>query len=177
MTEVGQLTGNLFSGLAGSFLTLALTTIVAFFRRREERKGMYRAIASECRYNLLILDEVTDGTVKANGSFKRMSVEFFKTIRQQATSYSVPAKLLSHLSRVIVDLELFNMEVDFVFNKNLNRHLFVGDFQKKPICLVQKTMPHDISATVMAAREGVRASLNGILEIVLDELGEDEEEE
>lgn len=171
-----ELTISLLSGLVGSFLTVLTTAVIAFFRHRSERKNLYCAIASECRYNLSILDEVTDGTVNHQGSFKRMSVEFFKTVRQQSMSYALPAKLLSYLSRVIVDLELFNMEVGFVFNKNIKESLFIGNFKEEPICVVQKTMLHDIHATVKAANIGVRDSLNVVLEFVLNELGVEDEE-
>ena len=101
------LMGNLLSGLFASVLTLLATNIVVIVRHREERKNLYRAIVSECRYNLSILDEVTNGTVNARGSFKRMLVEFFKTIRQQSISYALPAKLLSYLSRWLCEQEVF----------------------------------------------------------------------
>lgn len=167
---------SLLSGLAGSVLTMAITLVRDHIRHEQERKNLYEAIASECRYNLSILDEVTNGTVNACGSFKRMSVEFFKTIRQQSISYSLSKDLLLALSWVIVDLELFNMEADFVFNENLNRSLFVGDFDKKPICIIKKSIDQDISSTVKSARLGVRGSLQKVLKIVSKELGEEDTE-
>ena len=171
-----SLTISLLSGLAGSVLTMAITLVREYIRHEQERKSLCRAIVSECRYNLSILDEVTDGTVNAYGSFKRMSVEFFKTIRQQSISYSLSKDLLLALSWVIVDLELFNMEADFVFNENLNQSLFVGDFDKKPVCIIKKAMDQDISSTVQSARLGVRGSLQKVLKIVSKELGDEDAE-
>ena len=161
-----ELTLSLLSCLVGCVLTQAIVLVIGYFRRRCEQKNLYKAIAAECRYNLSILDEITNGTVNANGSFKRMSVEFFKTIRQQAVAYSLRKDLLQKLSRVIVDLELFNLEADFVFNENLNQSVFVGDLNKSPICVVKKTIHHDISGTVKAANCGVRGSLKGLLSLI-----------
>lgn len=89
-----ELTISLLSGLVGSILTQAIIVVIGCIQFRCERKNLYRAIASECRYNFTILDEITSGTVNAKGSFKRMSVEFFKTIRQQAMAYSLRKNLL-----------------------------------------------------------------------------------
>ncbi len=168
---------SLLSGLVGSVLTQAIIVVIGCIQRRCERKNLYRTIVSECRYNLSILDQITNGTVNANGSFKRMSVEFFKTIRQQAVAYSLRKDLLQKLSRVIVDLELFNMEADFVFNENLNQNMFVGDINKSPICVIKKTLHHDISETVKAASRGVKGSLTNILDLVSEELNEEDMED
>lgn len=167
---------NLVSGFFGSFLTIVCTFVAGCMRRKKEQTNLYRAIVSECRYNLSILDEITHGTINANGSFKRMSVEFFKTIRQQAISNSLSKDLLQELSRVIVDLELFNMEADFVFNENLAQCMYIGDFNKTPICVVKKMMHHDICETVKAANSGVRGSLTAVLDVVLKELKEEDKE-
>lgn len=168
---------SLISGLVGSILTQTIIVVIGCIQRRCERKNLYRAIASECRYNLSILDQITDGTVNANGSFKRMSVEFFKTIRQQAVAYSLRKDLLQKLSRVIVDLELFNMEADFVFNENLNQNMLVEAPNKNPICVVKKTKHYDISETVKAASRGVRGSLEEIQDLVSEEFNEDDMED
>ncbi len=172
-----EITYNLLSGLVGCVLTQAIVLIKGCVHRRCEQNNLYKAIAAECRYNLSILDEITNGTVNANGSFKRMSVEFFKTIRQQAIAYSLRKDLLQKLSRVIVDLELFNLEADFVLNENLNQGVFVVDLNKRPICGVEKTVHHDISGTVEAAKRGVRGSLMHVLELIPEEFKEEDMED
>lgn len=155
---------NLLSGLVGSVLTMMGALVWEGVKRRNARKSLYRAIAAECRYNLSILDEVVEGVVVYHGSFKRLSVEFFKTMRQQAVDYAVRADLLSALSRVIVDLDLLNTEADFAFNG------YGGGGRTE-----QNTV--DISSTISGARIGVRNSLNNILKIALEELKEEEGEE
>ena len=167
---------NLLSGLVGSVLTMAGALVWEGVKRRNARKSLYRAIAVECRYNLSILDEVVNGLLLYQGSFKRLSVEFFKTMRQQAVDYAVRADLLSALSRVIVDLELLNTEANFVFNGNGGDGpcTYVGQVDKKALCIVKNPISRDISRTVGAARVGVRDSLNAVLKIALGEINEEE---
>lgn len=167
---------SLLSGLVGSVLTMAGTLVWEGVKRRDARKNLYRAVAAECRYNLSILDEVVNGLLLHQGSFKRLSVEFFKTMRQQAVDYAVKADLLSALSRVIVDLELLNTEADFVFNGNGGDGpcTYVGQVDKKVLCIVKNPISRDISRTVDAARVGVRNSLNDVLKIVSRETNEEE---
>lgn len=167
---------NLLSGLVGSVLTMAGALVWEGVKRRNARKSLYRAIAAECRYNLSILDEVVNGLLLHQGSFKRLSVEFFKTMRQQAVDYAVGVDLLSALSRVIVDLELLNTEANFVFNGNGGDGpcTYVGQVDKKALCIVKKPISSDISRTVDAARIGVRNSLNAVLKIISRDINEEE---
>ena len=155
---------SLLSGLVGSVLTMAGALVWEGVKRRNVRQNLYRAIVAECRYNLSILDEVVEGVVLYHGSFKRLSVEFFKTIRQQSADYAVKADLLLALSRVIVDLDLLNTEADFAFNG----HEGGGRADRNAV---------DINSTISGARIGVRNSLNNILKIALEELKEEEEGE
>lgn len=173
--ELGNVTISLISGLVASILTIVVTVFREELKHRAARKSLYRAVAAECRYNLSILDEVVDG-LHHQGSFKRLSVEFFKTMRQQAVDYAVKADLLSALSRVIVDLELLNTEADFVFNGNGGDGpcTYVGQVDQKVLCVVKNPLPRDISRTVDAARVGVRNSLNDVLKIVSRETNEEE---
>lgn len=165
---------NLLSGLVGSVLTMMGALVWEGVKRRNARKSLYRAVAAECRYNLSILDEVVDG-LHHQGSFKRLSVEFFKTMRQQAVDYAVREDLLSALSRVIVDLELLNTEADFVFNgKGDGQSMYVGEIDKKPLRVVRTPFSPNIDQTVGAARIGVRNSLNNVLKIALRETNEEE---
>lgn len=154
---------TLLSALGGSVLTMAGTLVWEGVKRRNARQNLCRAIVAECRYNLSILDEVVEGVVLYHGSFKRLSVEFFKTIRQQSTDYAVKVDLLRALSRVIVDLDLLNMEADFAFKGH------GGDGRTGQNAV-------DISSTISGARIGVRNSLNSILKIASEELKEEGEE-
>lgn len=168
---------SLLSGLFGAVLTIIVSEGIKYLYRRRDQKSLLRAIVSECQYNLLILDEVTKGTVNAHGSFKRMSVEFFKTIRQQSVVYALPKKFLNELSHVIINLELFNREADFVFQGNQNKTSFVGVFGKTPVYIAKDSHVPNVNATVVAACEGVKVSLKKVLEIAQDELGEEDDEE
>lgn len=174
-TGMSIMVSNLLSGLVGSVLTMMGALVWEGVKRRNARKSLYQAIATECRYNLSILDEVVDG-LHYQGSFKRLSVEFFKTMRQQAVDYAVRADLLSALSRVIVDLELLNTEANFVFNGNGGdgQCTYVGQVDKKVLYVVKNPLPRDIRRTVDAARVGVRNSLNDVLKIVSRETNEEE---
>ncbi|MDO5304978.1 MAG: hypothetical protein Q4E87_05325 [bacterium] len=174
--ELGNVTISLISGLVASILTIVVTVFREELKCRDARKNLYRAVAAECRYNLSILDEVVNGLLLHQGSFKRLSVEFFKTMRQQAVDYAVGADLLSALSRVIVDLELLNTEANFVFNGNGGDGpcTYVGQVDKKAICIVKKPLSRDISRTVDAARVGVRNSLNDVLKIISRDINEEE---
>lgn len=172
--ELENVTVSLISGLVASILTIVVTVFREELKHRAARTTLYRAIAVECRYNLSILDEVVNGLLH-QGSFKRLSVEFFKTIRQQAVDYAVRADLLSALSRVIVDLELLNTEADFVFNgKGDEQSMYVGEIDKKPLRVVRTPFLPNIDQTVGAARIGVRNSLNAVLKIALGEINEEE---
>ncbi len=164
---------NLMSGCIGSIATVLLTLLFAYLKMRKDRKNLYRAIAAECLYNLSILDEVTNGIVNHDGSFKRMSVEFFKAIRQQTVEYGLKPRLLQDLSHLIVDLDLFNLEADYKFNGQSDARSFIGQVGTLNVAVVSNSDAKDISATVRAARLGVRGSLEGVLKIVAEELGDD----
>lgn len=167
---------SLLSGLCGAVLTIVVSECIKYWKNRNERRALFQAVASECRYNLSILDEITNGTNRG-GSFKRMSVEFFKTIRQQSVAYALRKKFLLELSRVIVDLELFNLEVDTVYKGNMDKFIFVGTVGNDAISMVKDRATPNISAIVNAASEGVKASLKSIMEIAQNELDEEDDAE
>ena len=135
---------------------------------------MFKATVAECDYNLSILDQVTNGLVNSRICFKRMSVEFYKNIRQQAVASALSKEFLEALSWLIVDLELFNKEADFIFDGNLDKSTFVGELNQKPLCVVKTTKTHDISETVKWARKGVKGSLEKLRKIAKKELKEED---
>ena len=165
---------SLLSGLAGSVLTMGGSIIWDWFRQKGARKGLFNATVAECDYNLSILDQITNGLVNSRFCFKRMSVEFYKNIRQQAVASALSKEFLEALSWLIVDLELFNKEADFIFNGNLNKSTFVGELNQKPLCVVKTTKAHDISETVKWARAGVKGSLEKLRKIAKKELKEED---
>lgn len=168
-----MLAESLMSGFIGSIATVVLTSAGAYLKMRKRRKNLYCAIGAECAYNLSILDEVTNGVVNHDGSFKRMSVEFFKAMRQQTIDFGLEPKLLQSLSRLIVDLDLFNLEADYKFNGQSDERSFIGQIGTQHVAVVSNQEAKDISATVKGARIGVRNSLNDVLAIVAAELGDD----
>ena len=165
---------NLLSGLAGSVLTMVGALLWDWFRQKEARKGLFNATVAECNYNLSILDQVTNGLVNSRICFKRMSVEFYKNIRQQAAPAALSKEFLEALSWLIVDLELFNKEADFIFNESLNKSAFVGELNQKPLCVVKTSQTHDIGETVKWARVGVKGSLEKLRKIAKEELNEED---
>ena len=164
---------SLVSGCVGAIATTLLTLVGFYLKLRRSKRNLYHAIGAECVYNLSILDEVTNGVVNYDGSFKRMSVEFFKAIRQQTIDYGLEPKLLRGLSRLIVDLDLFNLEADYKFNGQSDARSFVGQIGTQHIAVVSNQEVKDIGATVKAAQLGVRGSLENVLKIIAEELGDD----
>lgn len=165
---------SLLSGLAGSVLTMAGTLLWDWFRQKRTCKGLFNATVAECNYNLSILDQVTNGLVNSQFCFKRMSVEFYKNIRQQAVASALSKEFLEALSWLIVDLELFNKEADFIFDGNLDKSTFVGELNQKPLCVVKTSKTPDIGETVKWARKGVKGSLEKLRKIAKKELKEED---
>ena len=71
---MGDVTGNLLSALAGAVLTQLAVVIKDAIKRRGEYRALQNGIIAECDYNLSIVDEILNGAVNHNGSFKRLSV-------------------------------------------------------------------------------------------------------
>ena len=78
---------NLLSGLIGSGITALGTWAWSEYKRHREYKSLLNGVVAECDYNLSIIDEILEGVVKAKGSFKRLSVDYFRSIREKATTY------------------------------------------------------------------------------------------
>ena len=102
-----------------------------------------------------------------------MPVEFFKAMHQQTVDYGLKPELLRGLSNLIVDLELFNLEANYKFNGQSDMRSFIGQIGSFDIAVVSNMDAKDISGTVKEARIGVRNSLNDVLKIVSEELGDD----
>ena len=124
---------NLLSGLAGAVLTQAGVLVVDAIKGHKAYRALLNGIVAECDYNLGIVDEILDGAVKHRGSFKRMSVDFFRSAREGAVKHSMDKVLISTLSRAIVDLELYNLEADYIFNGYESNFVYAGAIDEKPI--------------------------------------------
>lgn len=79
MTEGGIWT-TLLSGLAGAVLTLIVSECIRYLYRRSERKRLFRAIVPECRYNILILDDVANGTLNNHIPFDELGRPLVKML-------------------------------------------------------------------------------------------------
>ena len=162
---MGDVTGNLLSALAGAVLTQLAVVIKDAIKRRGEYRALLNGIIAECDYNLSIVDEILNGAVNHNGSFKRLSVEFFRSAREGAIKYSIPQEMIRTLSRAIIDLELYNREADYIFNRIESSVVYTGSIGKGSIHVNRRTDGMDIKATMISARQGVIDTLNYVKEL------------
>lgn len=170
-----DLLSNLLSGLAGALAVQLLAMLWGEIKRKREYNALLNGIIAECDYNLGIVDEILHGVVNHNGSFKRMSVEFFRSAREASVKYSMKPELIFTLSRAIVDLELYNHEADYVFNGYESNFVYAGAIDEKPIVVERRPKEHDISATITHARLGVTNTLNDLRKLVRKAQKDDEE--
>ena len=163
--EMKKMTGNLLSGLIGALLVQILSMSWGVYKCRQERKALLNGLVAECDYNISIIDEILEGVIEHHGSFKRLSIEYFRTVREMSARYSFSNQLITALSRLIVDMELFNLEVDYVFNGHQATQVCAGLFGKHKVCVTKKHVIHDISGTISNARDGVLESLKELKRI------------
>ena len=130
-----------------------------------EYRALLDGIIAECDYNISIIDEILEGVVEGNGSFKRLSIDYFRSIRQLSVKYSFSQELIKALSRLIVDMELFNFEADYVFDGRNVTQAYTGLHGNAQVCITRTAMTHDIRATISSARDGVLGSLEHLKRI------------
>lgn len=158
--------GTLMSGFVGAIIAVVLTKCIESVVFLWRRKSLYRAIWAECQYNLGVAKEMLDGMVNHNGTFKRMSVEFFKEMRLQAVQYSLDKHLLRSLSHLIVDLELYNREADCIFDGHSESVVYAGVSGEDEICIARRPIPTNLSPIVKEACKGVTNSSESVIEMV-----------
>lgn len=168
VTNVASVAISLASGLAGSVLTVVLTQLWLGYRHHKEYISLLDGLVAECDYNLSIIDEILEGVTQRQGSFKRLSVDFYRSIREKSVAFSFSNSLLSALSRLIVDMELFNREANYVFDGQMTTNVYAGLFDKSKICITKKPVSTDITGTITAARSGVVASLKHLRQVAQD---------
>lgn len=159
------MSGELMSGFIGALAAVVLSKIVEGFVYYWHRKMLVSGIIAECDYNLSIIDEVLTGSTERNGSFKRMSVEYLKSAREAAVEYSLGKDFMIILSRVIVDLELFNKEADYIFDGNGGQCTYAGIIKDEPVVMTKETELRDIRQIMVNARKGVIGSLMKLKEM------------
>ena len=162
------LMSGFIGSLIGSILTVLLTFLCAEYKRHREYMSLLEGIIAECDYNLPIVDEILDGVTNHKGSFKRLSIDYFRSMREMSSRYSFKNILLSALSRIIVDMELYNMEADYVFKGKISTQVYAGVFEESKICITRTPVSLDITATITKAHEGVVASLKGLKKIAFE---------
>ncbi len=150
---------TLLSGFAGALVVQLLTIAWAEWKRWREKHALLEGIVAECDYNLSIVDEILTGVIQGGGSFKRMSVDYFRTVREATSKYSFDKEFLRTLSRAIVDLELYNLEANYVFNGFEGKCIYAGAVDEKPVLVERRPNGHNISDTMTAARKGVSETL------------------
>ena len=173
--EIMDWQSNLLSGAVGALGVQLLSMLWGEVKRRREYHALLKGIIAECDYNLSIVDEILNGVVNHRGSFKRMSVELFRSAREASVKYSMTKDLISTLSRAIVDLELYNLEADYVFNGAESNLVYAGAIDEKPILVERRTNGHDISETVTRARLGVTCTLQDLKKLATKALKGEEE--
>ena len=169
---------SLCSGLIGAVMAQFFIIAWEVIKRRKEEKSVLQGIIVECEYNISIIDEILVGVVERNGSFKRLSVDYFRMIQKGSIKYKFHSKLLSAISRLIVDMDLFNMECDYVFDGQQTKYLYTGVVKEEAICMTKKAINKDISLTISRARDGVKCSLENLRMLAMEiKDGEEEENE
>ena len=141
----------LCSGLIGALAAQILIKVFDMLKRRNEFRNLLVSILAESNYNLSIVDEITAGSISGI-SFKRLSVEYFGDVHKEVMKYTYDYNLLLLLSRVAIDMELFNREVE----ENAKRK-----------CQKQNS----IDDVVVAARQGVSVSLRAIKKHIEEKYG------
>ena len=118
---------NLCSGSLGA----AIMAIVGWlYNKREEIKSFNASmdvVAAECDFNLSILNEVVAGSSLVGGaSFKRMAVDYFKSVRVDFKKEASSA-FYAKLDRVITDLDLLNRQAELAYMIATTKRKLTGD--------------------------------------------------
>lgn len=107
------LVSSILSSLFGAGFALIGNVIFSEWKRSRRYRALVDGIIKECEYDDSILQEIRDGSI-FSASFKRASVEYFRYARESAVADAMKPELVSLLSRVCVDLDLFNREADII---------------------------------------------------------------
>lgn len=156
------MTEMLVSGLAGAILAQLLGCLWSYLDHRTKYRSLLSGIVAECKYCIPVADEICRGVVEHRGSFKRMPVDYFRMVQERAVEYHMNEEILTALAHVRVDLELFNLEADYVFDGQKNGYR--GNIGNLPVQIDGSWNDPGISSTILAARKGVVNSLRRLQE-------------
>lgn len=157
---------NLLSGFLGALIACTLNLWFASLKFRKERRALLDGAIAECGYNLSTLSEILEGSLERKGSFKRMSVEYFNTLRNFSVTYTMDSEILKALSRAIIDLEVYNREADYIFDGNAASCTYAGAIASSPISISKNPVLRDISQIMTNARVGVTGSLLALKKVI-----------
>lgn len=160
-----ELMGMLASGLVGAILAQFLGCLWSYLDHRTKYRNLLNGIVTECRYCISVVDEICRGAVRGI-SFKRMPADYFRMVQERAVEYSVGDEVLMALANVRVDLELFNLEVNYAFDEWRKRNAHKDTIGNQPVRTEELWKEHDISPTILAAKKGVVNSLRRLQEAV-----------
>ncbi|MBQ7189422.1 MAG: hypothetical protein IJR99_08425 [Kiritimatiellae bacterium] len=147
------------SGLAGALLAIVLSELFTWWQRRREFRALLVCILAVCDYDLSIVDEVTRGSVNHNGSFKRLSVEHFRALQMEIIKYSNDYHLQRNVSRLCIDMELFNRRAEYIFDQNTKNGVAGG------------------AEGMLAANEGIKDSIDVMKGYLYETYGLEEPDE
>lgn len=156
-----QLMGMLASGLAGAILAQLLGCLWSYLDHRARYKSLLNGIVAECKYCIPVADEICLG-VRQGGSFKRMPVDYFRMAQERAVEYHMDEEVLTALAHVCVDLELFNLEADSVFNGQEIANVvcdYKGWIGYKYVNMKRTSNACHVTPPICEARKGVLNSL------------------
>ena len=165
------MTTELCSGLIGAVLAQICMIFWYLHRQHKEFEALRMSILAECDYVLSILDEVRDGSLNSHISFKRLPIDYFRTVHKSLIKYSTDHELFRLLSKVSVDMDVFNREVEFVYASQQSGKTIVGNIAKDPIVLMEKSDDKDISNVIRGARQGVHDAIVHMKKYLDDKYG------
>ena len=155
-----QLMGMLASGLIGAILAQLLGCLWSYLDHRTKYRNLLGGIIAECKYCIPVADEICLD-VRRGGSFKRMPVDYFRMAQERAVEYHMDEEVLTALAHVCVDLELFNLEADSVFNgqEMANVCYYKGWIGYKYVNMKRTSEACHTTPPICGARKGVLNSL------------------
>ena len=165
------MTTELCSGLIGAILAQICMIFWYLHRQHKEFEALRMSILAECDYVLSILDEVRDGSLNGRMSFKRLPIDYFRAVHKSLIKYSTDHELFRLVSKVSVDMDVFNREVEFVFAQQQYGKTISGTIGREPVALWKKSEEKDISNVIRNAKQGVYEAIMHMKKYLGDKYG------
>ena len=154
----------LLSGFAGAIIAQVISLWYQSHRQKQEYRGLLRGIVAECKYCERVAKEVVAGTL-SGGSFKRLPIDYFRGIREISVKYEMSKELVDGLVAACTDLNLLNLEADYVFDGKVASRI------------QRNLLGQDISMTILSAQDGVLGTLGRLKRAALRELNIEEDDD